>query len=108
MRKIDPKRTVRFGALLAELYYCDILIGDRFVIEINGEQHYNVFYRNGEILDEKFKYLSNFELKKAILWKKGLTVMTIDEDNYKAFINDKDKLENFLFNYLTKMFKNPF
>ena len=91
---------------MGELYYCDIVIGERYIIEINGEQHYNVFFKNGEVLEENFKYLGNFELKKAILYKKGYNVLPIDEDSYKHIIGNRQELENFLTEFLIKMFKN--
>lgn len=99
------RKNIRYGAYIGEMYYCDMLIGEKIVIEINGDQHYNIFFKNGDVQEEKFRYISNFLLKKAFLWNKGFIVSEIHEETYMKFLYDKRKMEEFLFEYLTKLFE---
>ena len=102
------KKKVKFGGLAGELYYCDIIIGDRHVIEINGDQHYNVFFKNKEVKEEKYRYIGNFMLKKEILKKQGYCVTEINEETYLKFLYEKEKLKAFLQEFLANFFKeNP-
>ena len=102
LQKTDvfPYKSMKFQILLADIYYCDILVGDKYVIEINGNQHYNVFYGNKEVLDRKFQFTGNFLLKKEILKKNGYIVTEINEETYLKFLYNKEKLHAFLEDFL--------
>ncbi|EAS03771.2 hypothetical protein TTHERM_00475340 (macronuclear) [Tetrahymena thermophila SB210] len=85
---------IQRGVLIDDIYIVDFLIGEKTIIEVNGDIHHNQ--------QTKSQIRQNFLQKLFYLKIQNYQVIIIDSNEYLPIINDSQKFEDLV----TKILKN--